>query len=170
MEQKIMGMLEKIMDKLEEHDQRFIAIDERFERIEAKLDEHDRRFEAIDKRLEAIDRHFEAIDERFEAIDQRFDSIEAKLDEHDQQFVSINQRLDNVEMRLDDHCQLLNAIQSGQEYLKAEFDGMNVSHTKEFNSLKEANKDINVNLELLRNDTWDNKVDIRRMKNTMGMN
>ncbi|UJL45843.1 hypothetical protein KFZ58_15880 [Virgibacillus sp. NKC19-16] len=127
-EDQIIGMLEKVMSKQDEHSQ--------------KLDEHS---QILDEHTKILDQHT------------------AILGEH-------SQKLDNHESTLQEHGQILTALRSGQEHLKAELDGMKVSNAREFGEIKEGWGNISTNLELLRNDTWENKVDIHRIKNTMGMN
>lgn len=119
-EDQIIGMLEKIIGKQDEHS-----------RI---LDEHSR----------ILKEHSE------------------KHDEHSAQFKEHG-------IQLKEHGQILTALRSGQEYLKAEMDGMKIANAKEFGSIREEVSLISTNQELLREDTWANKVDIHRIKNTMGM-
>ncbi|RDW21465.1 hypothetical protein CWR48_03445 [Oceanobacillus arenosus] len=88
--------------------------------------------------------------------------ILGKLDEH-------SQKLDNHSTQLEEHGQILSALRTGQEHLKAEIDGMKLSNAKEFGGLKEEMSILSTNQELLRNDTWENKVDIHRIQKTMGM-
>lgn len=51
-------------------------------------------------------------------------------------------KLDNHSAKLDEHSQILTAFRFGQEYLKAEMDGMKVSNTKEFEVLKEQISEV----------------------------
>jgi exonuclease VII large subunit len=71
-------------------DQRFEAVDQRFEAFQRQIDE---RFEAVDQRFEAVDQRFDdlqqQINQRFEAVDQRFEAV-------DQRFTSIDQQLDQI--------------------------------------------------------------------------
>ncbi len=64
-------------------------MDQRFEAI-------DRRFEQMDQRFEAIDRRFEQMDQRFEAIDRRFGGIDRRFEGIDRQFLELNLRLDRL--------------------------------------------------------------------------
>lgn len=95
-------------------------------------------------------------------MDQRFDGVESRMDRFDQ-------HLGLQSEQLNEHGQLLKALQTGQEHLKAEIDGMKVSNAREFGTLKESLDDHSVKLELVREDTWANKIDIHRIKTTMGM-
>ena len=58
--------------------------------------EMDQRFEAIDRRFEQIDQRFEAIDRRFEQMDQRFEAIDRRFEGIDRQFLELNLRLDRL--------------------------------------------------------------------------
>ncbi|WP_373893864.1 hypothetical protein [Virgibacillus sp. CBA3643] len=124
-EDQIIGMLEKVMSKQDEHSQ--------------KLDEH----------TQILNEHSQ------------------KLDEHNQKLDEHSQKLDNHESTLQEHGQILTALRSGQEHLKAEVDGMKISNAKEFGELKDGWKNISTYLEVLRNDTFTNKLDIQKMKETM---
>ncbi|MHA6250840.1 hypothetical protein [Oceanobacillus sp. CAU 1775] len=92
-----------------------------------------------------------------------------KLDEHSRMHEEHSRMLKEHTIQLKEHSQILNALSTGQEYLKAEFDGMKVSTAKEIGSVKEDNETLSINQELLRNEAWTNKVDIERIKKTMGM-
>ena len=88
--------------------------------------------------------------------------VMSKLDEH-------SQTLENHGSQLKEHGQILTALRAGQDHLKAEMDGMKLANAKEFGEVKEQINTIAINQEILRNDTWTNKVDIHRIKKTMGM-
>lgn len=126
-EDQIIGMLEQIMSKLDEHG-----------RI---LGEHTKK----------LDEHTQILGEHTK-----------KLDKYDQ-------KLDDHSSILQDHARSLTALLSGQEHLKAEIDGMKIASAKEFGELKEGFNNISTHFELLREDTWQNKVDINRIQKTMGM-
>ncbi|MEW9676253.1 hypothetical protein ABRT01_08740 [Lentibacillus sp. L22] len=104
----------------------------------------------------------ESIAERLDGMDKRFDRTDERMDGFDQTLKMQGETLK-------EHGQILRALQSGQAYLKAEIDGMKIANAKEFGSLKEALDDHAAKLELVRDDTWANKVDIHRIKTTMGM-
>ena len=58
-------------------------IDGKFTELEKRIDQRfvaiDQRFDGIEKRFVAIDQRFDRIEKRFVAIDQRFDRIERML-------------------------------------------------------------------------------------------
>ena len=93
----------------------------------------------------------------------------ATLEKHGSLLEKQRQTLENHSSQLEEHKQLLTALISGQEYLKAELDGFKISTAKELGVLKSEVNTIAINQEILRNDTWTNKVDIQRIKKTMGM-
>lgn len=76
-------------------------------------------------------------------------------------------KLDEHGQKLQEHSQMLTALRSGQE--NTEFDGIRIENEKEFGELKEDLKTTTIKLDLLRDDIWTNKVDIHRIKNTIGM-
>lgn len=125
--------------------------------------------EAITERLDSMDKRFDDIDARFGEVDKRFDGMDSRFSEADKRMEGFEQKLEMQGETLKEHGQILRALRTGQEHLKAEIDGMKISNAKEFGSLKEALDDHSVKLELVREDTWANKVDIHRIKTTMGM-
>lgn len=105
-------------------------------------------------------------DEQEERINQRFDEQEERL----------NKRLDEQDKKIElqgetlkEHTRLLSALISGQESLKAELSEMRLQNAKEFGEVKERIDKAEVNVEILKEDNWANKVDIRRVQKTMGM-
>lgn len=91
------------------------------------------------------------------------------LSEHSSMLKDHSAILQDHSSKFEDHNQMLKALLSGQEHLKAELDGMKISNAKEFAAIKEEQVSISTNFELLRDDTWANKVDIHRIQKTMGM-
>ena len=92
-----------------------------------------------------------------------------KLDEHTRILGEHDKKLEEHSAQFRENKEILHALMTGQEYLKAEIDGMKIANAKEFGHVKEKIDVVSTNLDLLREDTWANKVDIRRIKNTMGM-
>ncbi|WP_249869239.1 hypothetical protein [Oceanobacillus saliphilus] len=125
------------------------------EKIIGKLDEHG---EALDEHSSILSKHTSILNEHSSILDKHtgiLNEHSKKHEEHSEQFK--------------EHGQILAALRNGQEYLKAEMDGMKIANAKEFGSLKEEISLISTNQDLLREDTWASKVDIHRIKNTMGM-
>ena len=87
--------------RFEQVDQRFDAIDRRFEQVDQRFDAIDQRFDAIDRRFEQVDQRFDAIDRRFEQVDQRFDAIDRRFEQVDQRFDAIDRRFEQVDQRFD---------------------------------------------------------------------
>ena len=90
------------------------------------------------------------------------EKIIGKQDEH-------SRILEEHSTQLKEHGQILAALRSGQEHLKAEIDGIKIGNANEFGKLKEEISLLTTNQELIREDTWANKVDISRIQKTMGM-
>lgn len=78
-------------------------------------------------------------------------------------------RLDEHSEVLEEHSVHLSALRTGQELLKAELDGMKIANAKEFGALKKEMQEYTINFGLLRDEVWEQKVDIERIKKTMGM-
>ncbi|MGE6257015.1 hypothetical protein ACQKCU_03735 [Heyndrickxia sporothermodurans] len=71
---------------------------------------------------------------------------------------------------LKEHGGLLSALITGQESLKAELSEMRLQNAKDFAEIKEQLKNHDVSIEILKEDTWTNREDIRKIQNTLGMN
>jgi chromosome segregation ATPase len=85
----------------------------------------------------------------------------------------MNEKLDEQSKKLDEHGEtlkehgrILGALRSGQEVLKAE---LKLQNAKDFGELWEQIKDIEVSVEILREESWNNRKDIRRVQITMGL-
>lgn len=154
-EDKIIGMLEGITNRLDGMDQQFKEVDSRLGQIDKRFGEIDKRFDQIDKRFEQIDQRMDRMDQRFEQMDKRMDGFDQKLELQGE--------------TLKEHTHMLSALQTGQTHLKAELDGMKVANEKKFSSFGESLEDHSAKLEVVRDDTWTNKIDIHRIKTTMGM-
>ena len=79
-------------------DERFSALDRRFDAVEAKLTAHDQRFDAIDNKLAAHDRQFERVAGAFDEVFRRFDTLDARLEAR---FAEISGHFDDLYRRLD---------------------------------------------------------------------
>lgn len=97
-----------------------------------------------------------------EKITGLLEQILSKLDEH-------SKVLGEHSQILGEHFQILSALRTGQEYLKAEIDGLKVSNAKEFGTLKNNKGALEIDIKILKDQSWENKADIERIKNTMGM-
>lgn len=83
---------DRIVNKLEEHDERFDKVDQRFEAV-------DQRFDSIDKRFNEVDKKFDAVDKKLTDHDEKFDILVRKLLEHDHEFVLVRKEI--AELRQD---------------------------------------------------------------------
>jgi hypothetical protein len=73
-------------------------------KILQKLEQHDQQFAKIDEHFVAVEKHFEAVDKHLDRHDQQFDRMFAKLVEHDE-------KLDNM-MTKDDGRQIMDTLES----------------------------------------------------------
>ncbi|PAV31126.1 hypothetical protein CIL05_00250 [Virgibacillus profundi] len=122
----------------------------------------------LEQILSKQDEHSRILGEHSEKLDEH----SKKLDEHTRILGEHSQKHDNHSTQFTEHSDILRALRTGQEHLKAEIDGMKISNAREFGTgtLKEENNTVSINLKLLRDEIWANRVDIARIKNTMGMN
>ena len=94
-------------------EQRFNAMDDRFESMQIQMDKRfeslqaqmDSRFEALqtqmNKRFEAVDKRFDDVNKRFEAVDKRFDDVNKRFEAVDKRFDDVNKRFEAVDKRFD---------------------------------------------------------------------
>ncbi len=76
--------------------------------------------------------------------------------------------LHNIQETLREHGQMLSALKTGQEELKAEIDSVKVQNAKEFSEIKDRLENLEASHDVLKDETWTNKKDIYRIKNTLG--
>ncbi|GIP63572.1 hypothetical protein J32TS6_21270 [Virgibacillus pantothenticus] len=105
-----------------------------------------------------------SLEKRFDSLEQRFDSLETRFNQQEQKLDEQGQRITTIEQRLDEHKDILTALRSGQEYLKAEIDGMRVENAKEFGYVKKELSNMHLNFSVLRDDVWTNKKEIYQLK------
>lgn len=96
----LIQMTGDIQAKLNEHDDRFAQIDQRFGQIDRRFEQIDQRFGQIDQRFEQIDQRFGQIDQRFEQIDQRFGQIDWRFEQIDRRFEQMDERFTQLDQRI----------------------------------------------------------------------
>jgi chromosome segregation ATPase len=68
-----------------------------------------------------------------------------------------------------EHTGILSALRNGQESLKAEISELRLQTTKDLGEIKEQIKGMEDSIDVLKEESWTNKKDIRRLQKTMGM-
>jgi len=103
--------------------------------------------------------------------------INDKLDKHSEilkshsEILTVHNELITLQSEtLKEHTRMLSALKTGQDSLKAELNEMKLQNAKEFGEIKETLKNHETSIELLKEDCWNNKKDIRRIQKTIGMN
>ncbi|NBJ68836.1 MULTISPECIES: hypothetical protein [Clostridia] len=141
------------------------------EQISTDVQAQGEKIGSLEKRFDTLEQRFDSLEQRFDTLETRFNQQEQKLDEQGQKITTIEQRLDEqgqkittIEQRLDEHKDLLTALRSGQEYLKAEVDGMRIENAKEFGYVKKELSNMHLNFSVLRDDVWSNKKEIYQLK------
>ncbi|WP_087974146.1 hypothetical protein [Oceanobacillus rekensis] len=122
------------------------------------MEKEDQIIGMLEKILEKQDEHSRILEEH-----------STQLREHGILLKEHSVQLKEHSTQLGEHGQILTALRSGQEYLKAEMDGMKIGNAKEFGTRIEENSPAAINQELIREETWAHKVDIQRIKKTLGM-
>ena len=161
-EDQIIAMLEKQGATLEKHTQILAGHGKMLERQGKTLDSHGKMLESHSKMLESQGETLDGHGKMLESQGETLDGHGKMLDSH-------SKMLESQGNKLEEHSQILTALRSGQEHLKAELDGLKVSTAKEFGNLREELSETNARLEVSHEDIWNNKVDIKRIKRTMGM-
>ncbi|WML46179.1 hypothetical protein [Neobacillus sp. PS3-40] len=76
--------------------------------------------------------------------------------------------LQQMNEKLDDHSLILGALRNGQESLKAEFSEMRLQNAKEFGEIKAQIKNHEDSIEILKEESWNNRRSILRVQKTLG--
>ncbi|CAM4096087.1 hypothetical protein [Lederbergia lenta] len=95
--------------------------------------------------------------------------IKSTLNEHSRILNEHSQILNEHSQKFKEHGQILGALKVGQEGLKAEMSELRLQNAKDFGVVKEQIKTLEDSIEILKDETWTNKKDIRRVQRTMGM-
>jgi|SRR5690625_281207 len=111
----------------------------------------------------------EKIISMLEQIIGKQDEHSGVLKEHSSILKEHSQKHHQHTEQFKEHGQILSALQTGQEHLKAELEGMKKSNKSEFKELKEQISNVSTKEDLLQKDVWNNKVDIERLKNIIGI-
>lgn len=103
-------------------------------------------------------------------INEKLDSHSEILREHSETLNSHTEILNSHSETLKEHTRILGALINGQESLKAELNEMKLQNAKDFGEIKEQLKSHEVSIEILKEDTWDNRNEVRKIQKTLGMN
>ena len=111
--ERMVRVEEELKAQRELMDERFTAMDRRFEDLigymDKRFDAVDKRFDAVDKRFEDLigymNKRFEAVDKRFEAVDKRFEDLIGHTDKRfedlightDKRFEAVDNRFNDVQ-------------------------------------------------------------------------
>ncbi|EIJ80400.1 hypothetical protein PB1_08572 [Bacillus methanolicus PB1] len=102
-------------------------------------------------------------------INEKLDDQSKKLDEHSAILNEHSAILEEHGETLKEHGRILKALRSGQEAPKAEISELKLQNAKDFGEKRNQIKDIEVSIEILKEESWKNRVDIRRIQKTMGL-
>ncbi|WP_062106928.1 hypothetical protein [Bacillus niameyensis] len=91
------------------------------------------------------------------------------LNEHSQILNEHTQKLKEHDQKFAESKQILDALRYGQEGLKAEISELRLQNAKDIEETKKRTTDAELSLELLKEETWGNKKDIRRIQKTIGI-
>ena len=97
---QIMAMLTKIFTKLEEHDLRFDALEQRMTAMEERMTALEQRMTALEQRVSALEQRMTALEERMTALEQRMTAIEERMTALEQRVSALEQRMTALEQRV----------------------------------------------------------------------
>jgi hypothetical protein len=95
------------------------------------------------------------MDSRLQQMDEKINHMEEKLDLHGE--------------ILKEHSLILGALINGQEGLKAELSEMRLQNAKEFGEIKAQLKNHEDSIEILKEESWNNRKGILRIQKTIGL-
>lgn len=91
------------------------------------------------------------------------------LKEHSEMLKEHSENLNEHGETLKEHGRILCALKTGQEFLKAELSEMKLHNAKDFSEIKEQLKNQEDSIEILKDETWNNKKSILRVQKTLGL-
>jgi arginyl-tRNA synthetase len=80
----------------------------------------------------------------------------------------INKKLVEHDEKFDEQRLLLTSLRSAQEETTAKVDALAAKSATEFDEIKEKINNLNISFDLLKDESWQNKHDIHRIKTTLG--
>ncbi|MBT2720752.1 hypothetical protein [Bacillus sp. ISL-46] len=115
-------------------------------------------------------------------MNNKLDHLDFTLKEHGEMLKDHGEMLKEHGKMLKEHSETLNehgetlkehgrilALRTGQEFLKAELSEMKLQNAKDFSEIKEQLKNQEDSIEILKDETWNNKKSILRVQKTMGL-
>ncbi|MBB2482270.1 hypothetical protein H5P36_19015 [Bacillus sp. APMAM] len=133
------------------------------QQINDKLDSHS---EILESHSEMLKEHSGILKDHSEMLKEHSEMLK----EHSVILKSHSEMFKIQGETLKEHTSLLSALKTGQESLKVELNEMKLQNAKDFGEVKEQLESHETSIEMLKEDVWDNKKDIRRIQKTMGMN
>jgi hypothetical protein len=139
------------------------------QQINEKLDDQSKK---LDEHGEILKHHGEMLKQHSETLKQHGEILKQHGEMLKQHSVILKEHGEILKQHgetLKEHGRILGALRSGQEVLKVELSELRLQMAKEFGELRELFKDHDVSIELLKEEIWSNKKEIRRVQKTMGL-
>src|SRR5699024_689385 len=105
-----------------------------------------------------------------EEMNVKLDGHSKVLADHSEILADHSKKHDNHTATLRENGQIWPALRTGQDHLKAEQEGMEIASAGEMSALREHMDKFMIHFDMLRDESWKNRADIQRLKNTLGMN
>jgi archaellum component FlaC len=103
----------RLEKKAAEHDERFDAVDARFDGMDARFDGVDRRFDGMDARFDGMERRFDGTDARFDGMDRRMDDFDVKVDVLAQRFDGFDAKIGGIDAKVGGFDARMTELQTG---------------------------------------------------------
>lgn len=135
--ESIYEILAEIKSTQDEHNRRFVTIDQRFDAMDQRFDTLERRFDGMEKRMDSMDQRFDTLEGRFDALEGRFDTLERRFDGMEGRFDTLEGRFDGMEKRFDAMDQRMDALDRRFDTLEGRFDTIEAAVTEVIRRLPE---------------------------------
>ncbi|HEY2421607.1 MAG TPA: hypothetical protein VGI04_09335 [Neobacillus sp.] len=120
----------------------------------------------MDKQIFAL---LQQMNAKLDRLEDRLNEHSNILKEHSVILKEHSNILNEHSESLKEHGRILSALRTGQEFNKAELSEMKLQNAKDFGEMKELFKNHDDSIEILKEETWNNKKNILRIQKTMGL-
>nr|WP_239584214.1 hypothetical protein [Aquibacillus albus] len=140
------------------------------------LDEHT---ELLNEHSRILNEHTELLNEHSRILNVHTEQLNEHgriLNEHTEQLNEHGRILNEHTSQLNEHSQtleehglILRSLRTGQESLQAEVSEIKLQNAEEAGSMKKEIAKNEAGIEILKEESWSNRIDTQRIKKTMGM-
>jgi hypothetical protein len=121
--------------------------------------------EKLDLHTEILNKHSLKLDEHSQILNEHT----RILGEHSHFLGEHSHKLNHHSETLKEQGVILGALMTGQELLRAEISELRIQNAKDFGEVKAKIEDIKLDVDLLKEENWNNQKNIRRVEQALGM-